>query len=94
MRLEYFEMIDAVVALDRAAGRIEALAHVPQESPVFEGHFPGHPLVPACSSPRRWPRPRANLILAHLGFERMPFLTGCRPKARFRSFVGPGPRSP
>ena len=46
MRLEYFEMIDAVTRFDREAGRIEALARVPMESPVFEGHFPDHPLVP------------------------------------------------
>ena len=46
MRLEYFEMIDRVTSLDRETKRIEASSTVPQESPVFEGHFPGHPLVP------------------------------------------------
>jgi 3-hydroxyacyl-[acyl-carrier-protein] dehydratase len=46
MRLEYFEMIDRVVRLDRANKRIEARATVPAESPVFEGHFPGYPLMP------------------------------------------------
>ncbi|MET0368572.1 MAG: 3-hydroxyacyl-ACP dehydratase FabZ family protein [Methylobacterium sp.] len=89
MRLEYFEMIDAVVRLDRTAGTIEAVAKVPDASPVFEGHFPGHPLVPGVLLTETMAQASGYLILAHLGFERMPFLTGV-DKARFRSFVGPG----
>ena len=46
MRLEYFEMIDQVTAFDPAARTVAASATVPMESTVFEGHFPGYPLVP------------------------------------------------
>ena len=47
MRLEYFDMIDTVVAFEPAQKRIVTRSTVPgaTETPVFEGHFPGHPLV-------------------------------------------------
>lgn len=89
MRLEYFEMIDTVVRLDRAAGRIEARALVPEASPVFEGHFPGHPLVPGVLLTETMAQASGYLVLAHLDFAQMPFLMAV-DKARFRSFVGPG----
>lgn len=89
MRLEYFEMIDRVVALDRAARRIEARALVPRESPVFEGHFPGYPLVPGVLLTETMAQASGYLVLALMEFSHMPFLIGV-DKARFRGFVGPG----
>ena len=44
MRLETFEMVDRV--LERGEGRIRCACRIPEESPVFEGHFPGFPLLP------------------------------------------------
>jgi 3-hydroxyacyl-[acyl-carrier-protein] dehydratase len=89
MRLEYFEMIDRVVAFDPAAKRIEARSTVPDASPVFEGHFPGHPLVPGVLLTETMAQASGYLVLALLDFSHMPFLMGV-DKARFRTFVGPG----
>jgi 3-hydroxyacyl-[acyl-carrier-protein] dehydratase len=89
MRLEYFEMIDRVVALDRDAKRIEALSTVPDASPVFEGHFPGHPLVPGVLLTETMAQASGYLVLGLMDFTHMPFLMAV-DKARFRTFVGPG----
>jgi 3-hydroxyacyl-[acyl-carrier-protein] dehydratase len=89
MRLEYFEMIDQVTVLDRDAKRIEARSTVPMESPVFEGHFPGHPLVPGVLLTETMAQASGYLVLALTDFTHMPFLMAV-DKARFRTFVGPG----
>jgi 3-hydroxyacyl-[acyl-carrier-protein] dehydratase len=89
MRLEYFEMIDRVVALDRLEKRIEAQSTVPMESPVFEGHFPGHPLVPGVLLTETMAQASGYLVLGLMDFSHMPFLMAV-DKARFRTFVGPG----
>ena len=44
MKLEYFQMIDRVVSFDDESIVVEST--IPDTSPVFEGHFPGYPLMP------------------------------------------------
>ena len=89
MRLEYFEMIDRVVAFDRHGKRIEAQSTVPMESPVFEGHFPGHPLVPGVLLTETMAQASGYLVLGLMDFSHMPFLMAV-DRARFRTFVAPG----
>ncbi len=93
MRLEYFQMIDRIVAHGPAElpDTLTAEATVPEASTVFEGHFPGYPLVPGVLLAETMAQASGYLLLARCGFARMPFLAGVR-EAKFRSFVGPGTR--
>lgn len=88
MRLEYFELIDRIEELQLEEGRIVARGNVPGESPVFEGHFPGHPLVPGVLMIEFMAQASGWILLAKLNFERMGFLASVK-EAKMRTFVQP-----
>jgi len=89
MRLEYFQMVDRIAELDPVARTVCADCQVPETSPVFEGHFPGHPLLPGVLMIETMAQAGGWLILAMLRFQRMPFLAQVK-EAKLRAFVVPG----
>ncbi len=89
MRLEYFQLIDRILALDVDRRTITVEAQVPKESTIFEGHFPGHPLMPGVLLIETMAQSSGWLLLALLKFERMPFLAAVK-EAKMRDFVTPG----
>jgi 3-hydroxyacyl-[acyl-carrier-protein] dehydratase len=89
MRLEYFQMIDTIVALDADARAVRSICTVPRESPVFEGHFPGYPMMPGVLLIECMAQTVGWLVSALVGFSAMPILAGVR-EAKFRTMVFPG----
>jgi 3-hydroxyacyl-[acyl-carrier-protein] dehydratase len=91
MRLEYFQLIDRVVDLNLADRTITCDATVPTKSTIFEGHFPGYPLMPGVLLIEAMAQTSGWLLVAHNRFERMPFLAAVK-EAKLRTFVTPGQR--
>ena len=89
MQLEYFHLIDRITALNVGERTITVEAQVPQESTIFEGHFPGFPLMPGVLLTEAMAQTSGWLLIALLKFERMPFLAAIKD-AKMRDFVKPG----
>jgi 3-hydroxyacyl-[acyl-carrier-protein] dehydratase len=89
MHLEYFRLIDRIVDLNLDDRTIRVEAAVPQSSTIFEGHFPGRPLMPGVLLIEAMAQASGWLIVALTQFERMPFLAAVKD-AKLRTFVEPG----
>ena len=89
MQLEYFKLIDRIVDLNVGERTITVEAQVPQTNTIFEGHFPGYPLMPGVLLIEAMAQTSGWLLIALNKFERMPFLAAVK-EAKMRGFVAPG----
>ena len=78
MRLEYFQMIDRFVAVDVGGRVARAICTVPLKSTVFEGHFPGYPLMPGVLLIECMAQTTGWLVSALTGFTGLPALAGVK----------------
>jgi 3-hydroxyacyl-[acyl-carrier-protein] dehydratase len=89
MHLEYFQLIDRILDLKIGEKTITVEAQVPLHSTIFEGHFPGYPIMPGVLLIEAMAQTSGWLLLALMKFERMPFLAAVK-EAKMRGFVTPG----
>src|SRR4249920_2138432 len=85
MDLDYFKLID----LNVDEKRITVEAQVPTALTIFEGHFPGFPIMPGVLLTEAMAQSSGWLLLGATKFERMPFLAMVK-EAKLRGFVSPG----
>jgi 3-hydroxyacyl-[acyl-carrier-protein] dehydratase len=73
MELERFQMIDRIVTVNDEVTVLTAHSTVPENSLVFEGHFPGMPLVPGVLLIETMAQASGFLVLAKNNFDAMRF---------------------
>src|SRR3979490_2898598 len=89
MQLDSFRLIDRIVDLDFGKKTIVVEAQVPAAHTIFEGHFPGFPIMPGVLLTEAMAQSSGWLLLGVTKFERMPFLAMVK-EAKMRGFVSPG----
>jgi 3-hydroxyacyl-[acyl-carrier-protein] dehydratase len=89
MRLEYFLLIDRIADLNLAERTIRVDATIPDQSTIFEGHFPGYPIMPGVLLIETMAQTSGWLIIGLTKFTRMPFFAAVK-EAKLRSFATPG----
>ena len=89
MRLEYFQMLDRFIDVKADERWIKSESTVPEQSPVFEGHFPGYPLMPGVLLIENMAQTCGWLVSAITGFTGLPVLAGVK-EAKVRAAVFPG----
>ena len=86
MRLEYFFLIDRIVELKLDEQTIRVEANVPAASTIFEGHFPGYPLMPGVLLIETMAQTSGWLLIALRKFSRMPFFAAAKSRHTFAIF--------
>lgn len=89
MRIEYFIMVDRIRELSIEKGIVICESKVPVESSIYQGHFPGHPILPGVLLIEAMAQTAGWLILAKTKCEKFPFLSIVH-EAKLRDFVTPG----
>jgi len=88
LEIERFQLVDKLLAYEPTAGRMRCGGSIPLAAPLFDGHFPGHPLFPGVLQ-LEFMGQAASLFLMAQRPGRLAILVGVE-RARFRRMLLPG----
>jgi 3-hydroxyacyl-[acyl-carrier-protein] dehydratase len=91
MRLDVFELVDRIEELRPDEGLIRTSGLVPRSGQIFEGHFPGYPILPGVILIEFMAQTAGWLVLSRVGFRQLAVLAAVR-EAKLRGSVAPGTR--
>jgi 3-hydroxyacyl-[acyl-carrier-protein] dehydratase len=89
MNLDYFQLVDRIVDLRLDERTVAVEARIPEHNTIFDGHFPGYPLMPGVLLIEAMAQTSGWLIVGLSKFERMAFLASVK-EAKLRQFISPG----
>lgn len=83
-------LVDRIIDIDEATGKVVGLKNVSANEPYFQGHFPGRPIMPGVLIIEAMAQVGAVALLRRPEFQGKLALFAGIEKARFRQMVVPG----